>query len=119
MVLSLFTIEILQPKCTKLAIGYLHLISVMFKHKNSHPYNLRLNSQFSGPLLKTVFHGTENISYLAPMIWNILPVTCKESPSLEAFKNRVKNGNLKTALPEFARHSLAELVLYKKYLDLF
>ena len=119
MVLSLFTIEILQPKCTKLAIGYLHLISVIFKPKNSHPYNLRHDSQFSGPLLKTVFHGTENISYLAPMIWNILPVTCKESPSLEAFKNRVKNGNLRTALPEFARHSLAESVLYKKYLDLF
>ena len=65
MVLSLFTIEILQSKCTKLAIGYLHLISVMLNH----PYNLRHDSQFSGPLLKTIFHGTENISYLAPMIW--------------------------------------------------
>ena len=97
MVLSLFTIEILQPKYTKLAIGYLHLISVIFKHKNSHPYNLRLDSQFSQ---------------------NILPVTCKESPSLEAFKNRVKNGNLRTALPEFARHSFVESVLYKKYIDL-
>ena len=119
MVLSLFTIEILQPKYTKLAIGYLHLISVIFKHKNSHPYNLRHDSQFFGPLLKTVFHGTENIFYLAPMIWNILPVTYKESPSLEAFKTRVKNGNLRIALPEFARHSFLESVLYKKYLDLF
>ena len=63
MVLSLFTIEILQSKCTKLAIK--HLISVMLNH----PYNLRHDSQLSGPLLKTIFHGTENISYLAPMIW--------------------------------------------------
>ena len=53
------------------------------------------------------------------MIWNILPVTYKESPSLEAFKTRVKNGNLRIALPEFARHSFLESVLYKKYLDLF
>ena len=81
MVLYLFRIEILQSKCAKLAIGYLHLFSVIFKHKNSHPYNLRHDFQFSGPLVTTVFHETKNIFYLAPIIWNILPVTYKESPS--------------------------------------
>ena len=51
------------------------LISDTFKQKNSHPYNLLHNSQFSRPLVKTVFHGTKSISYLGPIIWDILPVT--------------------------------------------
>ena len=44
------------------------IISDIFKHKNSHPHNLRHDSQFSTHLVKTVFHGTERISYLGPTI---------------------------------------------------
>ena len=39
------------------------LISNIFKHKNSHQYNLKI-----------VFHGTEIMSYLGPIIRDILPV---------------------------------------------
>ena len=49
------------------------VVSNIFKQKNCHPYNLRLNSQFSRPLVRSVFHGTESISYLGPVIWGILP----------------------------------------------
>ena len=66
------------------------LISDISKHKNSHPYNLRHDSQFSRPLIKTLIHGTESIYYLRSVICNIFPVTYKELPSLEAFKNRIK-----------------------------
>ena len=48
------------------------LISNKFRQKNSHPYNLRLNSQFSRPLVRSVFHGTKSMSYLGPVIWDIL-----------------------------------------------
>ena len=65
-------------------------ISDIFKHKNSHPYNLPHVSQFFRPLLKTVFHGTKSISYLGSVIWDILPFTHKELPNSEAFKNRIK-----------------------------
>ena len=66
------------------------LISDISKHKNSHPYNLRHDSQFSRPLVKTLFYGTESIYYLRSVICDIFPVTYKELPSLEIFKNRIK-----------------------------
>ena len=47
--------------------------SNIFTQKNCHLYNLRLNSQFSRPLVRSVFHETESISYLGPVIWDILP----------------------------------------------
>ena len=66
------------------------IISDIFKLKNIHPQNLRHDSQFSRHLVKTVFHGRENIPYLGPTIWDTLSVTYKELPNLEAFKSRIK-----------------------------
>ena len=44
------------------------LISNMFKLKAENSYNLRQVSQFSRPMVKSVYHGTESISYLGPKI---------------------------------------------------
>ena len=41
--------------------------------RNEHPYNLRQNSQLCRPLAKSVYHGTESLSYLRPKVWDILP----------------------------------------------
>ena len=46
-----------------------------FYKKNSHPSNLRLNSQFSRALVRSVFQEPESISYLGPVIWDIFPET--------------------------------------------
>ena len=43
------------------------LVSIIFTQNKSHPYNLRLNSQFFR-LLRSVFHQSESISYLGPVI---------------------------------------------------
>ena len=40
----------------------------IFEPKAEHPYNLRCISQFSSPLVSTVFHGTESISFFGPKI---------------------------------------------------
>ena len=66
------------------------VVSNIFTQKNCHPYNLRLNSQFSRPLVRSVFHGTESISYLGPVIWDILPDSYKNLPNFSVFKNRIK-----------------------------
>ena len=66
------------------------LISDIVKPKNRHLYNLRHYSQFSRPLVKNVFRGTENISYLGKYIIFGYSVTYKQLPSLEVFKNRIK-----------------------------
>ena len=65
-------------------------VSNIFTRKNCHPYNLRLNSQFSRPLVRSVFHGTQSISYLGPVIWDILPDSYKNLPNFSVFKNRIK-----------------------------
>ena len=67
-----------------------HILSNIFTQKNCQPYNLRLNSQFFRPLLRSVFHETESISYLGPVIWDILPDSYKNLPSSSVFENRIK-----------------------------
>ena len=66
------------------------VVSNIFTQQNSHPYNLRLNSQFSRPAVRSVFHETESISYLGPVIWDILPDSYKNLPNFSVFKNRIK-----------------------------
>ena len=46
----------------------------VFKLISDTRYSLREISQFSKSLVKSVYHGTESISYLDPKICNILIV---------------------------------------------
>ena len=61
-------------------------------------YNLRSNSNFALPNVKSVFHGSEIITYLGPKIRDIVPLQLKELTSLNAFKKGIKNGNQKIVL---------------------
>ena len=54
-------------------------------------YDLRSKSNFAVPNIKSVFHGSESISYLGPKIWDIVSLELKELTSLNAFKKRIKN----------------------------
>ena len=53
-------------------------------------YNLRYNSLFSRPLVKSVYKGTESLSFLGPKIWDILPDIYKGLPDLNSFKKALK-----------------------------
>ena len=66
------------------------LINNIFKLKAENPYNLRQVSEFSRPMVKSVYHGTESISYLGPKIWDILPEKPKNIDNLEHFKKEIK-----------------------------
>ena len=81
-------IQCFATEMYKVSDGY--VVSNIFPQKNSHPYNLRLNSQFSRPLVRSVFHGTESIPYLGPVIWDILPDSSKNLPNFSVFKSRIK-----------------------------
>ena len=48
-------------------------------------YDLWSNSNFVVPNVKSVFHGSESISYLGPKICDIVPLELKELTSLSAF----------------------------------
>ena len=64
------------------------VVSNIFTQKNYHSYDLRLNSQVSRPLVRSVFHGTESIFYLGPVIWDILPDSYKNVPNFNVFKTK-------------------------------
>ena len=61
-----------------------------FKLKDQPHYNLRYNSLFFRPLVKSVYKGTEILSFLGPKIWDILPDTYKDMPNLNSFKLALK-----------------------------
>ena len=90
-VLSPFKIEIFNTEmykvCNELSPP---LGSNILTQKNSHPYNVRLNSQFSRTLVRSAFHGTKSVSYLGPAIRDILPDSYKNLPNFSVFKNRIK-----------------------------
>ena len=73
--------------------------------KQSH-YNLRRCNDFRIPSTRTVYYGSESISYLGPKIWNILPDEIKQQTSLNSFKKSVKNGSHKIAYADCARFIL-------------
>ena len=60
-----------------------------FTQKNCHAYNLQFNAQFSRPLIRSVFHVTESISYLSSVIWDIIPDSYKNLPNFSFSKNRI------------------------------
>ena len=62
------------------------LINNIFKLKTENPCNLRQISEFSRPMVKSVYHGTESISYLRPKTWDILPEKLKNIDKLPHFK---------------------------------
>ena len=65
------------------------LMSNMFKLKAENSYNLRQVSEFSRPMVKSVYHGTESISYLGPKIWDILSEKLKNIDNLGHFKKEI------------------------------
>ena len=53
-------------------------------------YNLRNHSDFRVPFARTVYHGTESMSYLGPKIWDIVPAELKQNQSLNSFKKSIR-----------------------------
>ena len=58
-------------------------------HRRDKNHTLRINSDFAVPNARSVFHGSESISYLGPKIWDIAPLELKELTSVVAFKKGI------------------------------
>ena len=70
-------------------------MNTVFKLNSHIHYNLRQISQFSRSQARSVYHGTESISYFGPKIWDILPDDYKTIGNLDTFKLKLKKGNQK------------------------
>ena len=85
------------------------VVSNIFTQNTCHSYNLRLNSQFSRAILRSVLHEIESMSYLGPVIWDIIPDNYKNLPNLVFLKTRLKIGNPEIVLADFAKHTFLGL----------
>ena len=63
------------------------------KLTNETRHDLHYQSEFSRPLVKSVFNGTITISSLGPRIWDVIPLEMKQKESLTAFKKAIKTRN--------------------------
>ena len=66
------------------------IVSEIFRQKNKHPYLLRQNPLIYAPRIKFVYNGTENISFLEPKVWELVPNSMREVQNLEIFKKEIK-----------------------------
>ena len=84
-------LQVLVTKMFKTNRGIsLSIMKGIFEPKAEHSYNLRCIFQFSAPLVSTLFHGTESISFFGPKIWSLPPENFKNIDSLENFKILIK-----------------------------
>ena len=65
------------------------IVSDIFTQTTQH-YNFRQNRDFRIRSVKSVYHGSESISYLGPKIWEIVPAKIKETDSLNSFKKEIR-----------------------------
>ena len=61
-------------KMYKMKSGYTpKIFSDLFNQREISPYDLRRYPEFRVPLTRTVYHGSESVSYMGPNICDILP----------------------------------------------
>ena len=50
----------------------------IFKRRVEQTYTLRKHSQFYRPKVNPVYNGTESVSFVGPIIWDLVPNELKE-----------------------------------------
>ena len=65
----------------------------IFVKNAQHYYDLRNKTEFNRNNVKTVYNGTETLTFLGPRIWEIVPDHIKKISSFEEFKFKIKLWN--------------------------
>ena len=68
-----------------------------------HQYNLRNETYFDVPKVRTVNHGSESVRYLGSKIWEIIPTHIKRLDIIDKFKMLLKNGNQNLVHVDYAK----------------
>ena len=88
------------------------LINDIFKKRNV-TYNFRKNSTFETRNIKSVYYGSETISFIGPKIWELLPSNIKDSENLNIFKSNVKSWKPENCSCRLCRLYIADIVFLK------
>ena len=84
-------LQILAIKMLKVSNGLTPvLMNDIFKLRGEQTYNLRKLSQFYRLKVNSVYNGTESVSFLGPIIWDLVPNELKDIGKLVAFKKAMK-----------------------------
>ena len=89
MALSLSIIKIYknwQFKCLKFLEVSPEIFNELFQFREQISYELRQRSQFQIPWVHSVLSGTENLKFLGPKIWALVPNETKQLESLGKFE---------------------------------
>ena len=60
----------------------------IFVENAQHYYDLRKNTEFKRNNVKTVYNGTENLTFLGPRIWKIVPDYIKKVAALRNLRRK-------------------------------
>lgn len=72
-------------------------------------YQLRSNSNFSVPLVRTERYGKGSIRYFGPLLWGIVPEHIKMSPNEETFKSLIKKWKPKHCPCRLCKEYIADI----------
>ena len=63
--------------------------------------------------MKSIYHGSESVSFLGPNTWDVLPDNSKDIENLILFEIRLKNRSLKIALVDSVKFTLIIYILFE------
>ena len=66
------------------------VFSNSFKFSDQQTYDMNHSSQFNVFQVRSVYNGTESISFLGPKVKQMIPASTNEKSSLESFKAAIK-----------------------------
>ena len=78
-------------------------------HGRDIDYNLRINSDFAVPNVRSVFHVRGSISYLSSKIWDIVPLELKKLANAAASKNGIKEWKQKNCPCKLCKKHVSNL----------
>ena len=109
-------LQVLAIKMFKVSNGLSPvLMNDIFKQRGEQTYNLRKHSQFYRPKVNSVYNGTESLSFLGPIIRDLVPNELEDIGNLAAFKKAIKKWSPeRNVLVGFVKFMLTMLVLFRK-----
>ena len=73
------------------------------------PYELRNMNRFQASNVKTVYNGTETLSFRGPKTWSLVPESIRNAISLKEFKAKIKKWEPKRCECRLCRNYIQHL----------
>ena len=84
----------------------------IFVENAQHYYDLRKKTEFKRNIVKTVYNGTETLTFLGPRMWRIAPGYIKKSNSFEELKLKTKLWNPENCPCRLCKRFLPQVGFY-------